>query len=360
MKILINLIGGQNAPNFIACRYYNPDKIFNVSTNTTVSQSRFLKESFSPDKFGNDVVIFDPYDIYEVSEKINSIITNYYISNEIILNFTGATKPMSISSFNVSNSKNIKCIYIDSQFNRILEYYENKKLEKKIDCKITIDEHFKMYGHSIKPPSASKPRQDANERIRLKDYLKENYSIAKNLIEIFAEKYNSNKDFFKIDNEVFDSNHNSAFWVKNEKKLLINIEKNEFYLLGSEPHKYFTGLWFENLVSEKFNELNIFDETLFNSTIQDDSGKIPEAEFDVIAVKNHKLYIFECKSGVLLRDYIYKLASLKNFLSNIYAGIYFITFEDLNNNKFNSVLNAFNIKIMSYKNLETSLNNIIK
>lgn len=358
MKLLINLIGGQTAPNFIAARQYKPDKILNICSKDTENKSMMFKKTFGESHFLDDIVLNDPFDLSELETAIENI-KEKHINDEIILNFTGGTKPMSIGSFNGFINNNSKLIYIDSQYNRIIEYTKDTKTIKDIDCIISIKEHFAMYGHSFKEKGIDSKNNQREEKDRLKNYLKENYSSAKEFIKKYAKKYNDEKGYFKEDNEFIFNESNKAKWTREGKKLEIIVNSNRFNFEGDNFHKYFTGLWFEDLVLEKFEEYNVFNQLKYNLSFPNlDKKGEDDAELDFVAIKGHKLYIFEVKSGTLYRDYIYKLSSIKNLFSNLFAGIYFITFEENTDVKFKNMLKAFGIKVIPYSGLESFLNNL--
>lgn len=357
MKLLINLIGGQTAPNFIAARQYKPDKLLNICSKDTENKSIMFKKTFGESHFLSDIVLNDPFDISELESAIE-VINERHRNDEIILNFTGGTKPMSIGTFN-NFIKDSKLIYIDSQNSRVIEYTKDAKSIKEIDCVISIEEHFKMYGHSFKEKGIDSKNNQREEKDKIKNYLKENYASTKEFIRNFAKKYNDDKGFFKEDNEFVFDEANKVKWTKDGKKLEIIINSNSFNFTGKNFEKYFTGLWFEDLVLEKFDELNIFNDLKYNLSFpsMDVSGN-DDAELDFVAIKGHKLFIFEVKSDILNRDYIYKLSSIKNLFSNLFAGIYFITFEENTDVKFKNLLKAFGIKVISFSGLESFLNNI--
>ena len=360
MKILINLIGEQTAPNLIACKCYNADKIINVSTSRTKKQSDNLKNTFIKDKFEEDIFIEDAYNIFETEDKINNFINNKKPEDEIILNFTGATKPISIGAYLGVDNHNVKCIYIDSATGRILEYLNKKNNVSKINCKISIEEHFKMYGHEIKKKEETE-RSDKDERKRLKEYLKENYYSCNKFIKKFAKAYNKDTDYFKSDKELTDDGGaNSLKWDKKEKKLHLFLSGNNFCIQGDKAAEYFTGYWFEEIVREDFLRLNIFDDTYFNAIIPQEHAKDSEAELDAVATKGYKLFIFECKTSAITKNFVYKLAAIKNYTSNIYANIYFIVFEDFKEtSNLESSLKSFNIHVINYSNLGKELNDIV-
>jgi hypothetical protein len=352
MITLINLIGEQSAPNFIAARQYNADKIINVCSDRTAGVSVNLKKTYGEQYFEEDIQVNDPFDINDIKKSLGKIAVTD--KNQYIFNFTGGTKPMSIALFQEFFPKNIKGIYVDNQNNRILEYFGDGIISRDIDCKITIEQHFKMYGHNIKEKNLKEDRRNKETKEKLKYFLKENYSQLKTFISDFAEAYNRDKDYFKSDKEFSQKNSdNIVKWTKEGKILEINILGNNFVLYGNSSHKYFTGFWFEELVREKFEGIKLFDEVIFNLEIPKKVNQSEsEAEFDIVAAKNHNLYIFEVKSGTFLKDYIHKIASNKNFLSNIFAKMFFITFEELDRNKNEELIRFLRIKNLSYQNLD--------
>lgn len=362
MLTLINLIGEQTAPNFIAARQYKADKIINIRSKDTINASLSLKKAFGEMYFDEDIEVNDPFDINEINKAVRNI--NINTNDEYIFNFTGGTKPMSIALYEEYFYKNIKGIYVDSQHKRILEYTRDTVKPVEIDCKISIKEHFKMYGHTSKPKPLKDDKINKETKEKLKIFLKDNYHKLKHFISDFAEEYNRDNDYFKTDSKFKnDISDNYIKWTKEGKELELNILDNNFKLFGNSTHKYFTGFWFEELVQEKFQEGNPFDEVAYNLVVEkkDRENKEQEAEFDIVAVKKHELYIFEVKSGTFLKDYIHKLASNKNFLSNFYAKMYFITFDELEKEKNDDILKFFRIENISYNNLSKEyLEQIIK
>jgi len=352
MITLINLIGAQSAPNFIAAKQYNAEKIINVCSDKTTNVSINLKKTFGKQYFEEDIKVNDPFDIYDIKKSLSKI--KISDNDEYIFNFTGGTKPMSIALFEEFFPKNIKGIYVDNQNNRILEYTGDGITSVNIDCKITIEQHFKMYGHNIKQKNLKEDTKNKDTKEKLKNFLKNNYESLKIFISDFAEEYNREDNYFKTNREFRDSKpDNNIKWTKEGKILEINILGNNFVLYGNNNHKYFTGFWFEELVREKIEKINLFDEVIFNLEISKNANQNEaEAEFDIVMAKNHNLYIFEVKSGTFLKDYIHKIASNKNFLANYFANMFFITFEELDKNQNVELIKFLKIKNLSYNNID--------
>jgi hypothetical protein len=91
------------------------------------------------------------------------------------------------------------------------------------------------------------------------------------------------------------------------------------------------GFWFETLVHDKKIPGHNFDEVAFNVKIKATEDRAPEApdyfEFDLVAVKNERLYIFELKSGRIEQKAIDKLAAVRQIFGK-YIMLYLVQFAE--------------------------------
>lgn len=112
-KVLIQLVGGQTLPNIISLLSVVPDEVVNIYTKTTEERHEDIVRWCS--KYGRDfglAPVFPPMD--PVSEKFEELIPNLGAlltvlvekcrkegDTQLILNATGATKPMSAMSMSI-------------------------------------------------------------------------------------------------------------------------------------------------------------------------------------------------------------------------------------------------------------------
>ena len=79
MKILFNLVSAQTAPNYIAIKEINPDKIILFNTDATQNHSLWLKSAL---KIESETYTIDAYkysEIYDFTKRTNKH-SAYFIS----------------------------------------------------------------------------------------------------------------------------------------------------------------------------------------------------------------------------------------------------------------------------------------
>jgi hypothetical protein len=364
MKILFNLVSAQTAPNYIAVKEINPDKIIYLNTNATKNHSNWLKSAINID---SEIYTIDAYDYVNIYETVKSLVLKYKSDgeNELILNFTGGTKIMSFASLNVFNEFKLDSIYIDSENNKILYFsVKDKFYQKEIGCKISIKDYFKIYGQDIKINPVISIDNNINAKNELKVFLVNNLPKYINLIAAYSREYNKNNNYFHKD-QFFKNKESSVQWNKSDKKLTVKFQLSgqakifEFFGDGKEYSKYLTGGWFEDVCFEEMKNSKVFDETLMNVEIPDLKKENIKNELDIVAIKNDTLYIFECKSGDIKQDFIYKLKSIKENYGGTYAKIIFLSYFPVNNANNKERIKEYNINLILFKYLNQFLSEIV-
>lgn len=148
MKTLISLIGEQPIPNLLPIRHYQPDKVILVCSERTQKVAEHLKKKFD---LNATIILTDAHRLDIIENKLKSKITD---PQEVALNFTGGTKPMSIAAFRFASSLAIPCSYMVSEGKRSLlhEYTFEKayypptlKQEVELGTLITIEDYLNAH-----------------------------------------------------------------------------------------------------------------------------------------------------------------------------------------------------------------------
>lgn len=324
-KILINIISGQILPNYVATKHVNP----NICILLYSKDSEILLNSFKD--FFKDEIEFKEFKIdawdYFKNYQIIKDIFNEYKNEEIISNFTGGTKIMSLALFNAAKEKNIKNIYINTQDNEIVEYTDDKKTLP-IEIETNIKDIFKLNEQEV---DIKDPKMD-------KDYEKL-YNILINLYRIYEKyinKFRVNYKKIKSINPAENGPIKGTFIQVKNKKSKIRLVLDEKVLFEKEENgenliKFIIGSWFEYHCYEALKKLNYFDELAINVTLKVNNPKIDsdKNEIDIIGLKGIYPYIFECKAGNVDATYIDKLYGLKDSITR-YSNLYVITFYHFN------------------------------
>ncbi len=356
-KILFNLISGQIFPNYFLIKHIKPDKCVNFYTEETEYQNVIFKNVLTGlDIEEVEVTAFDFYNCYNV-------IKNYvekYISNSLILNFTGGTKIMSSAAFCVFKEKKLAIKYLDSQNNKVISLENGCQNEECFCMNISVEDYFKLTDQSIDYETPNIKSEDNEDRVKFRRYMEKNYPKIEALFIQLAVKSGSEKRKWRKEDHELNVNNNKLIYTASNKKYEIITNDNEkFILYNDDAFYYITGGWMENLVYEKIKNSKVYYDIRSNFKVNW-AQKNTKNEFDIVATKNHFLHIFEVKSGELNSDMILKLNSLNLLYGGLYSKSYVITYFDLGekHKELLSRANEYKIKIIKLSDLENFLKNL--
>lgn len=336
MKILVNLIGGQPAPNFIAAKEICPDKILYICSKDSHNVMERLSKTLSIETVDPHITV-NAYDFDEIYNKfLRFIETN---SGEIILNLTGGTKIMSLACYEAARMHKIKSIYVDSENHKLYNLGYDEIEFRPLSKKVSISDHFNMHGFiNIKQ---SRDLNFENElKTKFDNFIdlgrKQVSMILKLTIEILKYKRANKAKWMKEDVRL--KKGSSWFSWKNNTGIIhyqIGEVIHEFQFTNDDFIDYHNGKWFESLVKKKLKESRKYDEIQSNLEIYSENNVLLN-ELDLVTMKDDKLTIIECKSGGLNQDVLNKLKAIKELLgkySNIVLVTYFPLKDDNENNK---------------------------
>ena len=327
MKTLINLIGGQTIPNLIAQKFVEPQKIVLVFSKGSVKQKENYKK-ISPEIDFQEIEI-EPYD-YDTIANITSQIVNNNATDEIILNFTGGTKIMSLASFSVFSNKKLLSIYIDSENGKIYKYKPGYTEIDDINIKITLEEYLKLNGHIYQ---ISDEKKVNDSRKKYYEYLENNYNIEiSRFLDTINKSFEANKQQFYKSQFPIVSGKLKYSWDNLRNVSIIELNGHEFAIEGKDSIKYLTGLWFEDLVFyKKFYGTIYYDEILRNIHLQDKRGKQDMIELDIVGLFKNNFHLFELKSGKPRKEALNNLTTIKEQLGT-YTKLFLISYFGIEEN----------------------------
>ncbi|HMQ68895.1 MAG TPA: DUF1887 family CARF protein [Ignavibacteria bacterium] len=355
MKILLNLIGGQPAPIYIATRLIDPDLNIMIYSKDSEKQNQKLMETLPG--YNYEAFLVNPYD-YDDCVGVLKEVTKKYIGSELILNPTSGTKIMSFAGFKLFSDLKKDILYIDSQNHKSIFFKKGMTpIIDKINLSFPIKDYFSIYGYLIETGDPRFPDNETYYKIR--KFMHENYFQFKYLIsKINIQIYNKvsiidcNDDTGNLYFTYNIEEEKGLFRIKRGRKetsLEIN-KKNEF--------DYLLGYWMEDFVFYKFSELKLFDELLMNVkiyTVRDNLQPEYQNEFDICGIKDQTVYIFECKTGNLDKGIVEKLRLIKN-LTGTYSKINLITLFRPVESAAKERIKDFKIKHINLNELEEFIN----
>lgn len=351
MKVLVNLIGGQPAPVYIATRTINPDKVVLVFSKDSEAQVRRIKNTLT--SYNYDELEVSPYNFDDCYEKLSDKLKETS-SNEVIMNLTSGTKIMSIAGFKVFDEANKEIIYIDSQNHFLIRITKEKEItQSQINVQFGIKDYFSLYGYLTETGNERFP--DNETFAQLNRICSTYFALLKNIIakiniglkekkSIIEVKDDSSQCYFRYD------------YKKSKGILKITQGRNtiETGLISPEMIAYITGYWLEDFIYNKIRNLRIFDELQRNLkifSIRDNLQPEYLNEFDIVGIRNQTLYIFECKSGNIDKGIIEKLRLIK-LITGTYSKIYLISLFAPTNTSVIERIKDFNIPVIKFNNVD--------
>lgn len=350
MKILINLIGGQPAPVYIATRVVNPDKVLLVYSKDSEIQLSRIKNTLS---FNYDTLEVSPYDLEDCYKKLmNKLIE--YSEDEMIMNLTSGTKIMSFAAFKIFDESNLEMIYVDSQNHSLITINKDKSIKKtSLNLVFGINDYFSIYGYEIKTENDRFPDNEAYRK--LMEICSKYYMQMKNVISDINRQIKDGKTLIEAkDNSGqcyirYNYNKSKGIFSITQGRNVIKMELDSMEMID-----YITGFWFEDYIFSKIQNSGIFDENKKNVKIYLIRENLqPEYlnEFDIVGIKNQTLYIFECKTGNIDKSIIEKLRLIKS-ITGTYSKIYLISLFRPTNSSVIERINDFNIQLVNYSDTD--------
>jgi hypothetical protein len=312
MKTLICLIGGQLAPNLLDLLYTRPQKLILVHTSATkeeaVTFSDYVYERYNVDAIELSAV--DAFDLNLIQQKAHELFTKE-ASSELVLNYTGGTKQMSIGFYSVAMQLGVERSYVDSQ-NKLIYVFSNEHSKKeKLDINLGALDWIALSNIQIK------------KWLSLQDIESYRYLV----YTLYKYRVKSHTPFYKA---VFapavaaGDRKSTVPFIPNyiDKKLTIttdlSVENNPITVqLGATVfavtdnlfwRDFFAGKWFEIWAALALIDSQLFDDVIVNVELLPSEAVLKRYNFnadsiknelDIVAVKNNIPFLIECKTGII-------------------------------------------------------------
>lgn len=250
-------------------------------------------------------LIIDAFSFEDIESKLEKIISS---NDRFIVNLTGGTKIMSLATYEFFKDFSSEIFYLTGQGEYIKIHPGRRKETFSLNSKVDLHEYLTAYGFEIKDKSL--PIRDSNETKKILDYFLHQFDNEKDipvLEELRNRRSKKNTSFEVIDGLEGFLNRLGFVPEKNGK-------------LSKYESQYLTGDWLEEyLYFFLIDNFGINEDDIGLSWIVEKNGSTNE--FDVLLMRNNKLYLFECKTSVFkdanetqtfISDTIYKSDSLRN------------------------------------------------
>jgi len=324
MKVLVNLVSGQNAPNFFAYKLIKPEKIINVYSSGSIRQKQWLESSVK-DVLLEDVKV-DAFDYDDCRSKFREIIKDN-IFNETILNFTNGTKIMSVAGFETFKENNLLSVYIDSERMFLIKLRGDILEKEPFSVNLSLKEYFSLYGNNFNVEQKILSDEEKSEKKRFIEFIAEYYNrLSPAFIKLASLNEKEQKSFSKSKEEICKKGISIS---SSANSIVVNIKNNKipeisFEFKGDKMNSigFITGKWYEEYIFNTFLKENIFSDLLSNLDVKYQdvlNNDFSKNEIDIAGIRNNTLYIFEIKSGNVNQDHLNKLRTLKDYLGGRYS-----------------------------------------
>lgn len=334
-KVLVSLVSEQTIPNVELIRELKEtvDLFLFLSTESMEKKGnrQWILETVKLDNSKLlDPVIVNAFSFEDIKEKLIQTIND---DDTYIVNLTGGTKVMILAVYEFFKTVNSEMYYLTGKGEKIKVHPGRKKVSSKLKAQISLSDYLSAYGFTIE-----------NESYPLKGI-----ELADKLLDYFLNKFDRKKDI-PILNVLRNSRKKGLKNVKENLELKAFLRRIGFELTGEDKLskyecRYLSGDWFEEYLFYFIKEHFDIHESAIGLSLQTKKGGTPN-EFDVLLMRNNKIYLFECKTSIYLDseesqtfigETIYKSDSLRNKLG-LFAQTTVVTLSDLSDSKLNSHL----------------------
>ncbi len=325
-KVLVSLVSDQTIPNieFIRAMGSQIDNYLFISTKSMekIGNRQWILDTVSLDEDKLiDPVIVNPFSFEDIEVKLIQSIND---EDTYIVNLTGGTKVMSLAVYEFFKTVNSQMYYLSGKGEMIKVHPGRKKVPSKIKAKISLSDYLSAYGFTIQ--SQSSPL-----------YSKKS---AENLLTYFLNHFDQDKDIPVLE-ELRKHRNKGMKNVKDNEPLILFLDRVGFHTekenkLSKYECRYLSGDWLEEYLFYFLKDRFDISESAIGLSLIVEKGDATN-EFDVLLMKNNRIYLFECKTSIYLDseesqtfigETIYKSDSLRNKLG-LFAQTTVVTLSDL-------------------------------
>lgn len=318
MTTMFCLVSRQAMANVLPVFMLKPDQVLLLSTKEEKQCANNLEILFQKKKikvYRKDNL--DAYDYRAFRAVVKKELEKF--NDDVILNITGGTKLMALAARDAFAELTRKIVYCDTEHKKLITIFPDYKIEELI-ADLTIEDYLSSYGYKI----VSEKSVDS-----FKDYFKLfEFIEANDLLSSFVFMYKRFREKLNMQNmqkpRFSETNHNKTIIItRNIDTIIIEFGSSNRERF-SVPHSEFrSGDWLEYytfyLLDKQGN-----DQLKVGVKLINEAGI--ENEIDIIALKDHRLSLYSCKSGKRDNQYdLFQIETLRNITSGTFGKGFFVT-----------------------------------
>ena len=325
---------------------FRPKEVFLLCSPNSNDQTErlelILKES------GIDVSrwpLNDPWDIEHVRERVLEFVANHDREN-IVLNVTGGTQPMSLAAYEIFRDMQKPIYYVQTERDYVVWLYPRDWASFDLADEIKLSQYLKA--HDIHLVNCLKDGISENYRELTATLIEKVEKFDKPLLLLNALASQSKSVGTLVTTSIKEDSLRKTelrdlidLFVSN--KLIERLPENMLRFMSKEALEYINGGWLEEHVyGVLYNlrkEIPTIQDLARNVEVKWGSKRrLIDNEFDVAFLADNRLYIIECKTKKFSDDMnpyaaaaqaIYKLDALRDNMGGVGTRAMFVSYHDL-------------------------------
>lgn len=307
-NINIAILGKEVLPIFYPIREYTPHIVYLIGTAENRAIANKLQKIL---KFLNIECYFSEvsaFDIKQVRNECERIVSSYTSEEQFIFNLTGGTKLMAIGAFIVAQNCNSKIIYTDGKEIIDIVKMTSQPISQNLDNKII----FLLQNQKLKSfDECNFSAATIEDSKKIMDFRCNCKNVFERLMRQYSRVYNERMPkLLEMDNIRYTYS-DAVLSVTKDSDEILSLTSHEAYDL------LFKGRWWETIVANSIytslgEKYRVCHNLIFSPSKDYNDNINDKNEIDVLVNMGNTLMFIECKSGMINQDNIYKMDYVRN------------------------------------------------
>lgn len=344
-KTLVNIITEDNpipAYLFVKEMYEEGDKLMLISAKDTEDDLDHLAEVIGvPSNLIVEIVLKNDIDEFRYELICRTLRNKLSVDDLYCVNLAGGTRYMALAVQQAFEDYRSYFYYVNVEDNQIIQskfddsIYNNDDFGYRIRHRMNVIEYLDIHDmeHDMRSESLAPIKP---------------FEMAETMLHKFTEQGFGRMDFDIL--ETLRNDYRNRRWVNIEEfnsmmsmkskfkpdiykflnKIGFKPESND--ILQKEEVEWLTGGWFEEYIYYIVKKAVNPDDIVLGIHIWDEKAKRRRNELDVVFIKNNKLFVIECKTGIqtesMFNEIVYKVCALREGLLGISCNSFIFTLKE--------------------------------
>lgn len=345
MKTQLCLVSSQPTPNLtpVLDQTMSPRRVILLVSDNMTEQAERLRSVIEKRRI--KVVISsigDAWDFQLLQQHILDLLTQYpteVAQQNIVLNATGGTKPMSIAAYEVFRAADLPIFYVHPEHDRVIWLQPNDRENRDLEDRLKLEDFLAAHGvETIATPTRNAPHpgwlEVGREITKRINYYQKALSRL-NWLAVKAKHTGLASEKVGKADRAFDDL--ISLFAQQD---LLQREHGRLVFPDESARFFVNGGWLEYLVFDVVRRLRQTDPVIHDiarglEVARRVQKKPVKNELDVAFLRNNRLHIIECKTAKLSKagedapaaEALYKLDTLGDLLGGLQARAMLVSFK---------------------------------